>query len=160
MADVKREVRALGQKITGLKAGDNVTLVLKKPKPRVDATAAKKAAKISSDCISDAKDALADLSRAHGMAKGGDTTGARKLVDQAKAALDELKSQIPRAKDWAKSASQDNDSAPGEVKDGYGAAKDAADLVVGHMEKIAEGFEKAITAVGALVEETPNRQGA
>jgi hypothetical protein len=160
MADVKREVRALGQKITGLKAGDNVTLVLKKPKPRVDATAAKKAAKIANDSISDAKNALADLSRAHGLAKGGDHAGARKIVDAAKDILDEIKSAIPRAKDWAKTAGQDSDSAPGEVKDGYGAAKDGADLVVGHLEKVAEGFEKAITAVGALVEETPNRAGA
>jgi hypothetical protein len=160
MADVKREVRALGQKITGLKAGDNVTLVLKAPKPRVDATAAKKAAKISSDNISTAKDLMAELSRAHGMAKGGDHASARKIVDAAKDMLDDIKASLPRAKDWAKTASQDNDSAPGEVKDGYGAAKDGADLVVGHLEKVAEGIEKAITAVGALVEETPNRQGA
>ncbi len=157
MADVKREVRALGQKITGLKAGDNVTLVLKKPKPRVDATAAKKAAKIANDRIAQAKTALADLSRARGMALGGDHDGAREIMEAAMAKLDEIKADLPRAKDWAKTASQDNDSAPGEVKDGYGAAKDGADLVVGHLEKVAEGFEKAITAVGALVEETPNR---
>ena len=55
MADVKREVRALGAKITGLKAGDNVTLVFKNPKPRVDASDAKLAIQITDDSINAAR---------------------------------------------------------------------------------------------------------
>jgi hypothetical protein len=158
MADVKREVRALGQKITGLKAGDNVTLVLKKPKPKVDATPAKKANKVAGDGLHSAKDALQELSRARGLAHSGDIKGARELVNQARDVLDELKRELPRAKDHAKAMGQDADGAPSEVKDGYGAAKDGADLSVGHLEKAIEGLEKALRATGAFVEEASNRQ--
>jgi hypothetical protein len=158
MADVKREVRALGQKITGLKAGDNVTLVLKKPKPRVDATPAKKAAGIANEQISSARDALRALTRARDAASTGDAAGAKKAFDEAKKFLDGMQGQIPRAKEWAKAAGSDHESAPGEVKDGYGAAKDGADLVVGHLEKAAEGLEQAVRATGAFVEEVTSRE--
>ena len=64
MADVKREVRALGQKVTGLKAGDAVTLVLKRPKPKVAVTPAKNAAKLASEKLGDARSAVGTTSAA------------------------------------------------------------------------------------------------
>jgi hypothetical protein len=157
MADVKREVRALGQKITGLKAGDNVTLVLKKPKPKVDATPAKRANQLAGEKLHQAQEALGQLSRARSLAASGDVAGARKLVDGARQALDAIKRETPRAKEWAQAMADDANGAPSEVKDGYGAAKDGADLSVGHLEKAAEGLERALRAVGAFVEEMAHR---
>lgn len=157
MADVKREVRELGQKITGLKAGDNVTLVFKKPKPKVDATAAKKTASIAAEHMDKAHDAIAALTQAHDAASNGDAKAAKGLFDDAKKVLSALQAAIPRAKDWAENAKSDHESAPGEVKDGYSAAKDGADISVGHMEKVAEGLDKAVSAVGAFIEEITNR---
>src|SRR5690349_935057 len=123
MADQKRDVRALGQRITGLKVGDNVTLVLKKPKPKVDATSAKRAKKVSDDKIKQAKDALNLLRAAKQAAEGGDGATARKQVGEAQKLFDQVNGAISRAKDWAKAAAEDASSAPGEVKDGYEAAK-------------------------------------
>jgi ABC-type transporter Mla subunit MlaD len=156
MADVKREVRSLGQTITGLKAGDNVTLVLKKPKPKVDASAAKKAANLAEQHIENAREAIQSLTRAHSIA-AQNPAEAQKLLTRAKQVLDAVRAQVPRAKDWAKTAADDHGSAPSEVKDGYGAAKDGADLAAGHLEKVAEGLEKAVLAVGAFIEEVSSR---
>jgi hypothetical protein len=151
MADVKKEVRELGQKITGLKAGDNVTLVLKKPKPKVDATCAKRAAGIADENTDVAREILNMISRAKDMAQS-DANGAKKLIKDAQRELGRLKGAVPRAKDWLESAKKDADSAASEVKDGYTAAKDSADIAVQHLEKVGEGLEKAVSAVGAFVE--------
>src|ERR1700760_4724002 len=98
MADVKREIKALGQKVTGLKAGDNVTLVLKPPKPTVDATSAKNAAKTANDNILSAKEAIGLLKKARDMASGGNADGAKKLVDQAKGMMDTFSKSLTKAK--------------------------------------------------------------
>src|SRR5512146_386626 len=90
MADVKREVRALGQKVAGLKAGDSVTLVLKRPKPKVDVKPAKDAAKLAGEKLTAARNAVATLSRAHDTAATGDAPSARKMLDEAREALDQL----------------------------------------------------------------------
>jgi len=156
MADVKKEVRELGQKISGLKAGDNVTLVLKKPKPKVDATCAKRSAGIASEHVDVASDILNMISRARDMAVS-DAQGAKKLIRDAQRELGRIKGAVPRAKDWLESAKKDADSAASEVKDGYNAAKDSADVAVQHLEKIGEGLEKAVSAVGAYVEEQITR---
>jgi hypothetical protein len=157
MGDVKRDVRALGQKITGLKAGDNVTLVLKKPKPQVDATPAKRAAKLAGDQLGLAKDVVRSLTKARDAASRGDATHAQETLASAQAALDALHADLNRAKDHATAAASDHESAPGEVKDGYGAAKDGADLAVGHLEKVADGLEKALRATHAFVAELGGR---
>jgi hypothetical protein len=157
MADVKREIRALGQKVTGLKAGDTVTLVLKKPKPTVDATSAKTAAKVSGENITKARDAVSFLSRARAAASSGDGGIAKKLIGQAKSLMDQVGSSLTKAKDWADSAAGDADSAPSETKDGYGAAKDGAAVAVGHLGKIIEGMDKAYHAISAFVEEASGR---
>ena len=157
MADVKREVRALGQKITGLKAGDNVTLVLKKPKPKVDATSAKRAAKMTDEQVGAAKNVVRLLSSAR-RAAASDPTGAKKSWAEANEIFDGIEGAIGRAKDWAKFAADDASSAPSEVKDGYDAAKDGADTVVGQLEKVAEGLGEAVRATGALIEEACNRE--
>jgi hypothetical protein len=156
MADVKREVRALGQKITGLKAGDNVTLVLKKPKPKVDATSAKRAAKISDEAIGSAKNVVRLLSAARRQAPSNGEA-AKKQWQEAKSIFESMQGAVPRAKDWVKFAEDDASSAPGEVKDGYDAAKDGADTAVGQLDKVVEGLDEAVRAVGALIEEACNR---
>jgi hypothetical protein len=157
MADVKREVRALGQKITGLKAGDNVTLVFKKPKPRVDATLAKRAVEISEEAINSARDMIRALQNAKGLASDFKIPEAQKLLDQARKVSDKLFGEMSRAKDWVESAKADADAALAEVKDGYNAAKDAADVASGQLKNIAEGAEKAIGSVFALAQEFGSR---
>jgi hypothetical protein len=158
MADVKRDVRALGQKITGLKAGDNVTLVFRKPKPKVDATVAKKAVTISEEAINSARDLVRELTRARQVASSGKVADAKRIFDTARKAADKLSGELPRAKEWLEGAKADADQAVAEVKDGYGAAKDGADLAVGHLKNVAEGVQKAIGAVGAFIEEMAGRE--
>src|SRR5579859_1925184 len=98
MADVNRDVRELGQKITGLKAGDNVTLKLKKPKPKVDATAAKKTAAISEEHLDKAHDCVAALARARDSAHAGDSAGAKAAFKEAKDLLGQVQAAVPSAK--------------------------------------------------------------
>lgn len=156
MADVKREVRELGQRITGLKAGDQVTLVLKKPKPKVDAVSARRAAAIASEHVDLARSALTLLARARAMA-ATDAAGAQKLFEAAQQAIGQVQGALPLAQDWLDAAKKDADTAASEVKDGYGAAKDSADIAVKHLEHLGSGLENALRAVGAFVEEQLTR---
>jgi hypothetical protein len=152
MADVKREVTALGQKVVGLKAGDNYTLVLKRPKPKVDATNAKTSSRTIKSQIEAAKTAIAQLLDAKGAVDRGDRKNAQALWERASSVVDDLRGAISSAKDYAELAGDDVKQAQSEVKEAYQAAKDAADLSVQHAEKVADGMAEAVRTVGALIE--------
>ena len=59
MADIKREIRTLGQRLSGLTAGNKYTFVLKRPNVRVDVVNAERAIELSSTQVSAIRKLLA-----------------------------------------------------------------------------------------------------
>ncbi len=157
MPEVKREIRSVGQRLSGLTAGDQFTFVLKRPKPRVDAENARRATSIVRDKLASAKRGIAALSAARAAAKQGNVEEALQAVDLAQSLLLALQGGLSDARDYSERAAQDESSALAEVKDAYKAAKDSADLAVQHADKVFEAFDHALRAVGAFVNEAASR---
>ena len=61
MAEIKKEVRSIGQRISGLQAGETYTFVLKRPKPTADLTNARRCIKLTTGYLETARLAVDEL---------------------------------------------------------------------------------------------------
>ena len=157
MGEIKKEVRAIGQRISGLQAGETYTFVLKRPKPTPDLTNARRCVKMAGGYIETAKLIMEELEQAHQRANFGDSVSARASWQKAKQYSERIGMAIGDARGHKENAADYAKDAPGDTKNAYDTGVKAADLSVQHAEWIAKGIEEAIQAVGAFVEELSHR---
>lgn len=153
MAETQREIYAIGQRITGLTAGEEYTFVLKKPPPRVDVENARRSVQAAESSMESASRAAAQLERAHYFALAGDVDSAAGAVREAEHIFRVFMRGFSDATDHAERASADAKSAPAVVRDAYETARDGANLGPKFIETVREPFEEALRAVSALVEQ-------
>lgn len=151
MADIKREIRTLGQRLSGLTAGNKYTFVLKRPNVRVDVVNAERAIDLSSTQVSAIRKLLADLEQARDDAMRGSVDSAKGKLSAARAVAKDIVKAVSDAKEFALRATEDAKDAHADVKDAYSAAKDGAEHAVGVAENLMTGLGDVVKAVAALV---------
>lgn len=157
MAEIKKNVTTLGQRITGLQAGNQYVFILKRPSLRPDVENAHRATRIAHEQVLAHRKAITVLKQAREEAKRGNHDSAHSLLEQAKAAHAEVLKGIMDAKDFAQRAIDDAKDVHKDVKNAYEAAKDSAEHAVKFAEKVAEGFPNALKALGALILDARSR---
>lgn len=158
MAEIKKNVTTLGQRITGLQAGNQYVFILKKPNLRPDVTNAHHATRIAHEQVVAHHKAITVLKQAREEAKRGDIEAAQRLLNEAKQAHGQVLRGIMDAKDFAQRALDDAKDVHKDVKSAYDAAKDSAEHAVKFAEKVAEGFPNAVKALGAMLQEAMTRK--
>jgi len=167
MADIKREIRTLGQRLSGLTAGNKYTFVLKRPNVRVDVVNAEKAIALAEAQIGAIRKLLVELEQTRDEALRGSADGAKGKLTSAKNVAREIGKAVFDAKEFALRAAEDAKDAHADVKDAYGAAKDGAEHAVGIAENLMGGLGDVFKAVSALIIDaemqapsaTPNASG-
>lgn len=152
MPDIKREIRGVGQRLSGLSAGNSYTFVLKKPKPTVDVENARRATNRALDQLAAIAQAASELDSARDEASRGEVQNARGSYNRARSILTSLNRGLADAKEYSRCATDDAKDAPGEVKDEYDIAKDSADCAVQLADKAVQAVEEVTRAVGAIIE--------
>jgi hypothetical protein len=152
MADIKREIRGVGQRLSGLSAGNSYTFVLKKPKPTVDIENARRATSRALDQLAAITQAAAELDSARDEAGRGEVQTARGSYARAKSLLSGMNRGLADAKEYARCAADDAKDAPGEVKDEYDIAKDSAEAAVQLADQAVQAVEGVTQAIGAIIE--------
>lgn len=84
MAEMKKEVRAIGQRISGLQAGETYTFVLKRPKPLADLTNARRCIKLTTGYLETSKMIMEELEQTHQRINLGDLPSAQASFQKAK----------------------------------------------------------------------------
>ncbi len=158
MADIRKNVRAIGQRISGLQAGDTYTFVLKRPKPTPDLTNARRCVKLTSAYIDVVRSITDELEHAHQRAMLGDLTGAKAAFQKAKNLFDGVGIAVSTAHGHAEDAKGDLSDSPSETKDAYESAARAAELSLKHADWVAKGLDEVFRAVGAFVDEVAARE--
>lgn len=151
MADVKREIRTLGQRLSGLTAGNKYTFVLKRPNVRVDVVNAERAIELAEKQVTSIRKLLLDLEQARDDVMRGSVDSARSKLSAARASAKEVGKAVSDAKEFALRATEDAKDAHADVKDAYGAAKDGAEHAVGIAENLLTGLGDVVKVVAALV---------
>jgi hypothetical protein len=154
-AEVKKPIKALGEKITGLKAGTKYVFVLPKQKAKLD-NAKSTTTNSRSSAESGAK-LQKLLTQAHAAMKRGDKGQAKTFFDQARQVFSAVEKTAKEAEAFAKAAASDVESAVEETKQAYEAGKKAADAAHKNVDGIVKAGKDAIRAFGALFEETKSR---
>jgi hypothetical protein len=157
MAEIKKEVRSIGQRISGLQAGETYTFVLKRPKPTADLTNARRCIKLTTGYLETARLAVDELEQAHQHAGFGDITEAQRSVQRAKRCVERIGIALWDARGHAENAKEDATDSPGDTKSAYDLGAKAADLSIQHAEWIAKGIEESMRAVSAFVDEASTR---
>jgi F0F1-type ATP synthase membrane subunit b/b' len=160
MADIKREIRTIGQRLSGLTAGNKYTFVLKRPNVRVDVQNAERAIELAHQHTTTARKLLGQLAKAREDAIRGDHQSARGLLDSAKALVRDVNKGLSDAKEFAQRAIEDAKEVHADVKDAYAAAKDAAEQAVALPDKVMSGVQDVLKAIGAMVIEAEARSDA
>ena len=157
---LKRDIRTLGQRLSGLTAGNKYTFVLKRPNVRVDVYNAERAIDLATEQVTLARKILGELENTRGQAARGQGASARSSLQGFKAKLRDLNMGISDAKEFAQRAAEDAKDAHADVKDAYTAAKDGAEAAVALAEKLQAGFGDVVKAVTAMVVEAEIRETA
>lgn len=152
MPELKREIRTLGQRLSGLSAGNTYTFVLKKPKPSVDVENAQRAAARALAQLEAVQEAALTLESAREAAERGAGAEAREHFARARRLVSGMNRGIAEAREYARCAEDDAKDAPAEVRDEYEVARDSAQLAVDNADKAVEAAEAAVRAVGAIIE--------
>jgi len=150
MADIKREIRTLGQRLSGLTAGNTYTFVLKRPNVRVDIVNALRGLEIAEEQIAALRKLLASVDQLRGQLAGGDASSGRDGLKSAKAVIRAIGSGIADAKEFAVRAAEDAKDAHADVKDAYSAAKEGTEHAVGIAENMLSGMGDIMKALTAL----------
>ena len=149
MAEIKREIRTLGQRLSGLTAGNTYTFVLKRPNVRVDVFNAIRCLELAEEQITQLRKLLATLERLRDqMAQGGGS--ARASLAAEKATLRQIVSGVADAKEFALRAADDAKDAHADVKDAYTEAKDGAEQAVAAAEALLSGMGDIMKSLTAL----------
>lgn len=151
MADVKREIRTLGQRLSGLTAGNKYTFVLKRPNVRVDVVNAEKAIALAETQIGAVRKLLVELEQVRNDAMAGSVDSAKGSMASARATARDIVRAVSDAKEFAIRAAEDAKDAHADVKDAYSAAKDGAEHSVGIAENLLGGLGDVVKAVSALI---------
>lgn len=154
-AEVKKPIKALGERITGLRAGTKYVFVLPKPKAKLDN--AKSAAKLATEIVEQVGAIAKQLAAAKKSVGRGDFKGAETAVKAAKAAYDALGQKLKEAKLYAESAADDAGSAIEDLKNAFDLGKKAAQAALKHAEGLYKALADTIRAVGAQIEEAKGR---
>ncbi len=157
MAEIKKAVRAIGQRISGLQAGEIYTFVLKRQKPIADLTNSRRCIKLTTGYLETVRLALDELEQTHQRASIGDLTEAKASLQKAKHIVERIGIALWDARGHAEDAKEDATDSPGDTKSAYDLGAKAADLSIQHAEWIAKGIEESIRAVGAFVDESGTR---
>jgi hypothetical protein len=157
MAEIKKNVQTLGQRITGLTAGNQYVFVLTRPALRPDLENARRAARLCEHHLAESKRAIAALAQAREEAIRGDVAAARKFFEEAQALFAAVDATLGDAHDFATRAAEDAKDIAADVKDAYDAARDCAEQAVATAKKIAESAPQAVRSIGALIAETAAR---
>jgi hypothetical protein len=158
MADIRRNVRAIGQRISGLQAGETYTFVLKRPKPAPDLTNARRCVKLTSAYIDVVRSITDELDHAHQRAMIGDSSGAKTAFQKAKSLFDGIGIAVSNAHGHAEDAKGDSADSPSETKDAYESAAKAAELSIKHADWVAKGLDEVFRAVAAFIDEVSIRE--
>lgn len=153
MPDVKREIRGVGQRLSGLSAGNTYTFVLKKPKPIVDVENARRATLRAQAQLEATQQAAQDLDSARDEAGRGEIARARQSYEHARSILSGMNRGLGEAKEYSRCAADDAQDAPAEVKDEYEVAKDSAATAVELADQAVQALEEVLRAIGAVIEE-------
>lgn len=151
MADIKREIRTLGQRRSGLTAGNKYTFVLKRPNVRVDVVKAEKSLALAESQIGAIHKLLVEPEQARDDAMRADASAAQGKLDAARTAARDIAKAVSDAKEFALRAAEDAKDADADVKDAYGAAKDGAEQAVGIAESLMSGLGDVYKAVSAVI---------
>lgn len=101
MADIKREIRTLGQRMSGLTAGNKYTFVLKRPNVRVDVVNAEKSLALAESQIGAIRKLLVELEQARNNAMRADASAAQGKLDAAGTAARDIAKAVSDAKEFA-----------------------------------------------------------
>lgn len=151
MADIKREIRTLGQRMSGLTAGNKYTFVLKRPNVRVDVVNAEKAIAMAETQVGAVRKLLVEMEQVRNDAMAGSVDSARGGLESARAVARDIVKAVSDAKEFALRAAEDAKDAHADVKDAYSAAKDGAEHAVGIAENLLSGLGDVVKAVSALI---------
>ena len=151
MADIKREIRTLGQRLSGLTAGNKYTFVLKRPNVRVDVMNAEKAIEMAEAQIGAVRKLIANLENVRDEAMRGNVDSAKGQLLAAKAVSREITRAVSDAKEFAVRAAEDAKDAHADVKDAYSAAKDGAEHSVEIAQELLGGLGDVFKAVSAII---------
>jgi hypothetical protein len=151
MAEIKREIRTLGQRVSGLTAGNTYTFVLKRPNVRVDVFNALRSVELAEGQLVSLGKLLHDLEGIRGEAELGDGGSARSKFKAIKAMARDCSSQLSDAREFAVRAAEDAKDAHADVKDAYNAAKDGADHATSAGEALMSGLDEVLNAVDASI---------
>lgn len=157
MGEIKKEVRSIGQRLSGLQAGETYTFVLKRPKALADLTNARRCVKLAGSYLETSKLIMEELELAHQRINIGDQTGAQQSFQKAKSLKERIGILLGDAHGHEENAKEDATDSPGETKSSYDLGAKAANLSIQHAEWIAKGVDEAIRAVGAFIEESLSR---
>jgi hypothetical protein len=157
MGEMKKEVRAIGQRVSGLQAGETYTFVLKRPKLTADLTNARRCIKMTTGYLETSKLIMEELEQAHQRINLGDLSSAQDSFQKAKNLKERIGIILGDANGPKEYAKEDATDSPGETKSAYDLGAKAATLSIKHAEWIAKGIDEAVRAVGAFVEESLNR---
>lgn len=157
MAQIKRTVRTVGQRITGLYAGNQYVFTLKRPNLRPDLENARRATRIAKQQLVAVRKLAKLLEQARDEATRGSIDSAREMYGQASDLFAKVKSGIADAKDYFDRATEDANEAVSEVKDAYSAGKDAAEQAVTLAQQTAKGIGRILEVIGAVIEEAAAR---
>ena len=158
MAEIKREIRTLGQRMSGLTAGNTYTFVLKRPNVRVDVYNALRGMELAETQLTELRKLLATLKRLRTQLSSGSADGARASLAAEKATLRSIVNGIADAKEFAQRAADDAKDAHADVKDAYGEAKDGAEQSVAAAEGLLGGMADVMKSLTALCIEAELRE--
>lgn len=97
MAELKKEIRTLGQRISGLMAGNQYVFVLKRPNARVDVLNAERAIEIAEEQLGAVRKLFAEFERARADALRGEVASARAIFAKAKELLKHLGNKVSKS---------------------------------------------------------------
>lgn len=151
MADIKREIRTLGQRLSGLTAGNKYTFVLKRPNVRVDVVNAEQAIGLAEAQIGAVRKLVADLENIRDEALRGSADSARGRLQAARTVVRDITKAVSDAKEFSIRAAEDAKDAHADVKDAYSAAKDGAEHSVAIAEELLGGLGDVFKAITAII---------
>jgi hypothetical protein len=157
MAEIKREIRTLGQRLSGLTAGNTYTFVLKRPNVRVDVVNAIRSVEIAQDHLVSFSKLMGELESIRAEAELGNHGSARSRFNEVKAAVRACANHLADAREFAVRAAEDAKDAHADVKDAYNAAKDGAEHAVEGAQSLMSGVDDAVKAIGAIIIEAETR---
>jgi hypothetical protein len=153
MAEIKREIRTLGQRVSGLTAGNTYTFVLKRPNVRVDVVNAIRSVELAQEQFVTMGKLMGDLERIRAEAELGNGASARAKFNQVKELVRSCGSLLSDAREFAVRASEDAKDAHADVKDAYNAAKDGAENAVEAGEALFGSVDEILKALGSMIVE-------